>query len=405
VENETKVLLTAALSLGVLLVYFFGEYLFFNRVRRKIPLRICVTGTRGKSGVTRLIAASLREAGYRTLAKTTGSKPVLILPDGEEEEIRRRGMASILEQKKILRLASRLGVQALVIELMSIQGECLSVESGKMLKPGVLAITNVRLDHLDLMGTTLKETADALASAIAPRSTVFILEEESYPGFAEQAKKVGAWVVWVPKDAPGRDLVRTASLPFEEFEENIRLALAVPGFVGVEREVSLRGMLKARPDFGNLGLWKIPSGSPPLSHYAVNAFAANDPESTFNALAKIKKRIPWAEKKIVGLLNLREDRGDRTLQWLKTLKEMNRREFDELAFAGYYPHALSLKRRLRDLAGVKVFAYSETDPEALMKRLIPEDGREAVVIGMGNMGGLGRALVEHWEKIGNPYGH
>jgi len=404
-RTKTKVLMIGALSLGILLIYFLGEHIFLSRIRRTIPLQICVTGTRGKSSVTRLIAASLREAGYKTLAKTTGSKPVLIFPDGGEKEIRRRGAASILEQKKIIRLASKLGAQALVMELMSIQRECLSVESGKILKPDILAITNVRLDHLDLMGTTRKEIANALASAIVPRSTVFVLEEESNPEFSEQAAKVGARVVPVAKSAPGNDLIRTAGLPFEEFEENLRLALAVSDFVAVGREVALQGMFKAKPDFGNIGLWRVSSGPPTRSHFLVNTFAANDPESTFKAISRIKKRIPWAEKKTIGLLNLREDRGDRTLQWLKAFKNMADKEFDELVFAGYYPHALGLKRRLGDLAGIKVLACSETDPERLMKRLIPEEARETVVFGLGNMGGLGRALVEHWEKIGNPYGH
>ncbi len=36
--------------------------------------------------MTRLIAACLREAGYSVLAKTTGSKPIIIFPDGEEKE-------------------------------------------------------------------------------------------------------------------------------------------------------------------------------------------------------------------------------------------------------------------------------------------------------------------------------
>jgi hypothetical protein len=44
------------------------------RAQPAIPVRIHVNGIRGKSSVTRLIAAALREAGIRTVAKTTARR-------------------------------------------------------------------------------------------------------------------------------------------------------------------------------------------------------------------------------------------------------------------------------------------------------------------------------------------
>ncbi len=77
-------------------------------------------GRAGKSGVTRLIAAGLRASGAKVLAKTTGSKPMLILPDGSEREIARPGGASVREQVRLVTLAARLGADTLVAEMMSI---------------------------------------------------------------------------------------------------------------------------------------------------------------------------------------------------------------------------------------------------------------------------------------------
>ena len=67
----------------------------------KIPLRIHVNGTRGKSSVTRLIAAGLREGGIKTIAKTTGSSPRFIDKDGNDHIIQRLGPLQ-LENKYIL---------------------------------------------------------------------------------------------------------------------------------------------------------------------------------------------------------------------------------------------------------------------------------------------------------------
>jgi folylpolyglutamate synthase/dihydropteroate synthase len=56
-----------------------------------VKIRIHVNGTRGKSSVSRLIAGAFREAGYKTLCKTTGTFASIIFPDGHEELINRKG--------------------------------------------------------------------------------------------------------------------------------------------------------------------------------------------------------------------------------------------------------------------------------------------------------------------------
>ena len=67
----------AALSLGIVTGLLVGagalERVVHRRNLAKIPLRIHVNGTRGKSSVTRLIAAALRAHGTVTCAKTTGT--------------------------------------------------------------------------------------------------------------------------------------------------------------------------------------------------------------------------------------------------------------------------------------------------------------------------------------------
>src|SRR5512137_2539029 len=97
----TREFIVLAACLAGTLLYFGLELFRLERARRRVGRRIAVTGTRGKSGVTRLIAAGLRASGAKVLAKTTGSKPVVILPDGSEREIARAGPPSVREQVRI----------------------------------------------------------------------------------------------------------------------------------------------------------------------------------------------------------------------------------------------------------------------------------------------------------------
>jgi gamma-polyglutamate synthase len=383
-----------AISLGgvaLLLVYLAIERVRHKKALGRIPLRIAVTGTRGKSSVTRLIAAIARESGRRVVAKTTGSKPVVILPDGRENEIVRTGTPSILEQKKLIKLASRLKADALVVETMSIRPENLRAESAKLIRPHILALTNVRLDHMDDMGQTKEAIAASLAGAIPADGTLVVLEEEDFAVFHDVAAKKRATVVRVPKKPEleaGGDF---------EFVENVRLALAVADVLKIPRETALRGMAVAQPDFGSLKIWATERLG--RTWHLASAFAANEPESTARVLAMIRCR-PDLPSRSVALLNLRPDRGDRTRQWLAAVRGGFFDGFDHLVFVGEHARALSRKSTAWFGTKAHVATVAGRDPAKIMDRvfaLVPEGG---LVVGMGNMGGPGEALVGYWNRIG-----
>jgi poly-gamma-glutamate synthase PgsB/CapB len=339
----------------------------------------------------------------------------MIFPDGSEREIPRAGPASIREQVRLVFLAAATGADILVSEMMSIGAECLAAESRRILQPGTLALTNVRLDHLDEMGRCKDDIARSLASAFPERADIFIPKEEIYPAFEEAAARTAsrlhpvAPLPTVVEPGPG------PPLSFGEFEPNVRLALAVLASLGVERETAMRGMAHASPDFGSLRAWRGRFGDPPRPAVCVSAFAANDPESSAAALLKIGREFPSHRRDAggnsphvsrwwVGLLNLREDRGDRTLQWIRAAGEGFFRDFARVVLLGRpAPAALRKIRKSPPPGGTSFSFYDGASPEALMNRAVSAAPGERVVIGLGNIVGPGERLVRFWDEKGTPH--
>lgn len=376
------------------------ERLGLEALRRRVPLRIAVTGTRGKSSVTRLVAAALRADGRSVMAKVTGSRPVLIGPDGKDIEIRRPGPPSILEQKAVLRTAVRMACKSLVAEMMSIGPETLRAESRQILRPAVLAVTNARIDHREEMGRTRPEIAAALGSAFLPGMTVFIPEEEILPAFREAAGRARCRLIPVPpasseaSDAadgePGSPL---------EFGVNIRLARAVAAFCGADPVRAESGMAATRPDFGSLKAWRLGQPGLPNPAWAVSLFAANEPDSSAAALERLARTRPGLPAGRVAVLALRADRADRTRQWLEAAASGFFDGYAGIVTVGDHAHPIGrrLKRQGRCRA---VLSFAGSDPARLTAEAVLLAGGPACLIGLGNIVGAGTGLVEHWASCG-----
>lgn len=400
----TRELAVLTACLIAFLAYLACEKARLSRALRCVPRRIAVAGTRGKSGVTRLIAAGLRASGARVLAKTTGSKPMLILPDGSEREIARPGPASIREQVGLVALAARLGADTLVAEMMSIGPECLEVESRRILRPGTLAVTNARLDHTDEMGRTKGEIARTLGAAFPRGAAVFVPEEELQTAFATAAARAGSMLRPVVRPANGQGEAGAAPLALGEFEPNVRLARAVLASLGVDEAAARRGITGAAPDFGRLRVWRGMFGSGARPAVCVSAFAANEPESTAAVLDRVRARVPLAGRPLVGLLCLREDRGARTLQWARAAAGGFFRDFSAVILAG--PTSRAALRLFRQAPGTGSPPYARfagSTPEELLDRVFAAVRGEPVVVGLGNIVGWGERIVLYWSGKGSAY--
>lgn len=368
---------------------------------RRLPLRVHVNGTRGKSGVTRLITAGLRAGGLAVLGKTTGTAARLLEAEGERP-FRRTwlcGPPSIGEQGRLVRQAVGSGVQALVSECMAVHPEIQRVSEAHFLQATHTVITNVRQDHSDVMGETLAEVAETLALTV-PRGGELILG----PDMAEEA------VFTREAATKGTRVVRVAALSGEErvmlpetmFADNVATALTVCERLGVERETALRAMLASARDPGELKVLRVEAGG--RGFWFVDAFAVNDAASTLAVWRRCRALPELGALPAVGLCNSRADRGYR-------LEELAR-DFAVPAARSGLGGVLVLGEGL--LSARKLFLQSGLEfvhiPALLRRPRVPElldtaakyrpAGGDVLLFGFGNTQGMGNTVTEWFVRNG-----
>ncbi|MCK5653467.1 MAG: hypothetical protein KAJ42_18910, partial [Gemmatimonadetes bacterium] len=340
-------LLFLLLASAALLASLIVERVRLDRSRNAIPLRLTVTGTRGKTSVVSLLASVLRESGQSVLAKTTGSEASLILPDGSVERIRRRGQPSILEQKALLHRGVDRGVDTVVVEIMSIHAENHLVETQHLLKPHVVLVTNFRVDHTAAVGDTREDVAAVLALDVPDEARVFVPEVACLPTFRTMVEEGGANLTEVPAGTAAPVLGGDRGSGPADFGDNLDLVVAAARSLGVDDEMIRRGMRGAMQDIGAVRLWRYQGESSRPPTFLVSAFAANDPESTMFVYDQVMETLDMRTDRCVGLMSLRADRGDRSLQWADALAGGLLSRFSHLYVTGL--HAPAFRRRVRRL--------------------------------------------------------
>lgn len=394
------------------------EYAMLARIRAALPLRVGVTGTRGKSSVTRLIASGLRGTGRRVVAKTTGSRPMFIAADGSESVIRRSGPASILEQRSLLRFAAREKVEGFVAEIMSVRPENQAVESEKILGINLCVITNARADHVAEQGDTPAAVARSLAVSIPQGGVVVCARGADLPEIRAEAGRRKATLIVAPPgplSAPSPPTSEAANrepaLPYLEFDENIALAVTVCSALGVDPGRARIAMRDVVPDLGALRLWSwarpaaatvpavaaAPKASTCTTTFA-NGFAANDPESSQAVLRKIREAVPGPSA-TAAILNLRADRPERSAQWIGLLRSEGVPGCDAVYVIG--PGAGAVVRRAT--AAARICTLRDTDPARLIARIEAENPGNLLIVGLGNIAGAGRDIVDYCSRKGAPH--
>jgi poly-gamma-glutamate synthase PgsB/CapB len=383
-----------AATVAILIVLGMVEFALHRRKLRSIPIRIHVNGTRGKSSVTRLIAAGLRAAGINTCAKTTGTLARMIMPNGAEYPVFRPAGPNVIEQVRIVDVATEYGAKALVIECMAVRPNLQWLCEGRLVRATHGVITNAREDHLDVMGPTENDVADALAGMIPTNGKLYTAERRHLAAFEKYAKDRGSSVIAVGEpEVAAVSPSDMAGFAYVEHEENVALALKVCEDLGVDRQTALRGMWQAKPDPGVLTTYELDFFGRRI--YFVNGFAANDPESTERIWQMMIHRYPDVEKRI-AIFNCRSDRADRSDQLGRACADWFPADHYVLMGTGTYIFA-----RAASNAGVstlKLLVVEGRRVDEIFESVIALVDRSALIMGMGNIGGHGLDLVRYFKN-------
>ncbi len=382
-------LATGLVSLGAL------EHALHRKRLNSIQTRIHINGTRGKSSVTRLIAAGLRRGSQNICAKTTGTLARFIAPDGRELPLYRPRGANIIEQRRVVALAAELSADALVVECMALQPALQSLCELKLIRATHGVITNARPDHLDVMGPGPEDVARALAGMTPVGGIMYTSEVDHLDILKAAADDRGTELIAVEPLEPDDNALKP--FLYTEHPDNVALALRVCEDLGVERELALDGMWMAQPDPGAMTTHLVEFFGRQLTF--VNGFAANDPVSTEQVWALALETHAAMSRKI-AVFNCRIDRPERSLQLGQSYPSWPQADHVVLMGSGTYLFARAAVDAGLDPSKLMLLEGGSTD--YVFERIIELVDRSALVMGLGNIAAGGIQLTRFFSNRSRP---
>lgn len=365
------------------------EQLAQKRNVKKIPIRVNINGIRGKSTVTRLITSILTEAGYKTVGKTTGTAARMIywFQDDEDIIVRKPQGPNISEQLKVLQKAADLEAEALVCECMAVNPDYQKVFQFRMLEANIVVIVNVLEDHLDVMGPTLDQIAQAFGATI-PYDGYLITVPGPYVEYFENIAKERNTKVILADNSKITDEYLD-KFDYMIFPDNASLALAVGQALGIDEDICFRGMLNAHPDPGAMRITKIQDED--LDCIFVNGFAANDPQSTVNIWERVGE-LNYDTKDPIVIMNCRQDRVDRTEIFVSDV--FPKIQTHTLVAIGEITEPITTAFEQGKFPNVKNYIDLEyAKPDEIIETIYPLL-KDRILFGVGNIHGQGEAFIQ-----------
>ncbi|AQU76584.1 poly-gamma-glutamate synthase PgsB [Priestia megaterium] len=376
------------ICLFLVLAYGAWEQIKHQKNIDSIPVRININGIRGKSTVTRLITGIVTEAGYKTVGKTTGTSARMIywFTDEEKPIVRRPEGPNIGEQRRVVKEAARLEAEALVSECMAVNPDYQITFQEKMIQANIGVIVNVLEDHMDVMGPTLDEVAEAFLATIPYKGHLITVDGPYLEYFKTVAAKRRTKVIVADNSRITDEFLR--KFDYMVFPDNASLALAVAEALDIPEEIAFRGMLNAHPDPGAMRITKF--GNPKAPAFLVNGFAANDAASTLRIWERVGE-IGYSVDSPIVIMNCRPDRVDRTEQFARDVLPYIKT--DILVLIGETTSPIMDAYNEGKIPAKEIWDLEGHSTEEIFNKLRPEL-HNRMIYGVGNIHGAAEPLIE-----------
>lgn len=387
--------LVVVIAVWVVMVgYGIFERFFHDRALGRIPIRVHVNGTRGKTSTARLIAAGLRAAGHRVCAKTSGSSAAIVDPEGREFPIYRLSEPNVIEQVRVLDRLAKTDPDIVVIECMALQPHLQSLTELKMVRATHGVITNARADHLDVMGPREDDVALALAGTVPLDAHVFTAEREHIDVFRSAAEDRRSAIHEVsPEDVECIDESVLKKFRYSEHPENVALALKVCESLGATRETALEGMFALAPEAGATRVSRLDFFARDIVF--VHAFAANDPASTSVIWERMVSRYGEDRTKI-AIVNCRIDRPDRSRQLAEVAATWT--PADAYVVMGIGTMLFVRKAIAEGVPAHSFTVLENASTEETIEVVLDLAGQRSLVVGVGNIHGGGYEIARFFQN-------
>ena len=378
-------MLVALLLTSIAIILLVVEKLWIVRNIKKIPIRIHVNGTRGKSTVVKYISAILRSNNYKTVSKITGIIPTIYEHDNLPKVIKRKGGARVTEQFRIINRAASLDSDALVLECMTINPQLQIIESTAF-QPQYYIITNIRKDHTEDMGQSEADWVDSICSAIPENCTVLTSEHLHFNKIKEYAELKNCRVVST------ETIELEVGINPKLHIDNIKLALLYAKLEGLKTNDFCEYLKQVPLNNEDEIIFNYEGNK--ITFF--NAFAINDVPSADRFLSSINEN-DWPTNKRLFIFNSRADRPYRSLQFAEWMAGIN--NYSKIILTGNHIHRTKTELLHLGVEKNKIVIWKNVQLEEVISNIKSVINDSYTFIGIGNIKHHGFQIIEAMKHL------